>query len=174
MPVVEQLSREVPEFGAEECWYVAQVVSGMEKLQSEKLQSRGFGTMLPLDRVRRRRRRGRGYVVEWVERPAFVGYLFVQMRGHSFFELHEAEGVIGTIKHADAPAALSRRDLERVLASGREVLQGFAAGQEVQLTAGALAGQIGLVQVDLGASVTVLMQLLGGQRAIDVSAGSLI
>lgn len=61
-------------------WYVAMTAARQEAKASRKLSRAGYWTWYPFERVRQRRRRGNHFVVEWVEKAHFPGYVFFALR----------------------------------------------------------------------------------------------
>lgn len=147
----------------EPIWYVAHTGAGKEKKALHDLNRMGYHTFFPFDRVRRRRKKGHTYVVEWTERPHFNRYIFVRLDGprQSIEGIESADGVSvvlrGAISHEPIRVPYDRMELIMDRAMVR-------FGDEKQWIAALMRELI----VDTDKQVTLYVSPLG-RRSIDVS-----
>lgn len=118
-------------------WYVVHTGPQLESRASRNLARAGYYTFYPFERVRKKRRRGSQFVVEWIERPYLARYLFVCLRyaDESFAEIEETDGVslvvrtsIGRAPIVVPPAVideLTGNSLVRLGESGRNQILGL-------------------------------------------------
>lgn len=81
-------------------WYVVLTGPQLESRASRNLAQAGYHCFYPFERVRKKRRRGNHFVVEWVERPFLNRYLFVCLRhaDESFAEIEQIDGVSTVVR----------------------------------------------------------------------------
>jgi transcription elongation factor/antiterminator RfaH len=159
-------------------WYVAQVLSQKEGYAVEHLARQGFQTFCPrLHRTRSHARRRDTVLV-----PLFPGYIFVKfdIEADRWLSINSTQGVIRLVgPRLSAPSAVSpelidllmSRCTAGVLTKLPEYIQ---PGHRIQITAGALAGQIATIEaLDDRGRVRVLLSLLGAEHNVAVRADQL-
>lgn len=176
--LTRQLSPEIPDGPAMGTrWYVVQSKPRREIFAGANLVNQGFRIFLPRIRktVRHARRTWR------IECALFPRYLFVALD----LSLHRWRSVCGTfgvshfVANEAGPIPAPRGLVEDMIGAADDTgildLTGtLICGQGVQLLDGPFAGQIGrLLDLDDSGRAKVLLQLLGADREIAVSAAIL-
>jgi transcription elongation factor/antiterminator RfaH len=159
-------------------WYAAQVMSQKEGYAAEHLARQGFQTFYPRFYRTRCHARKRDTVLA----PLFPGYIFVKfdIKADRWLVINSTRGVIrlvGPRLSAPSPASLELIELlmsrcsAGILTKLPEYMQ---PGHRIQITAGALAGQIATIEaLDDGGRVRVLLSLLGAEQSVSVRADQL-
>ena len=159
-------------------WYVAQVMSQREGYAAEHLARQGFQTFSPLFYRTRSHARRRDTVLV----PLFPGYIFVKfdIEADRWLAVNSTRGVIRLVgPRLSAPSAvrpelfdlIMSRCSAGVLTKLPEYIQ---PGHRIQITAGALAGQIATIEaLDDRGRVRVLLSLLGAEHKVCVRADQL-
>jgi transcription antitermination factor NusG len=157
-------------------WYVARVRTGARDVRraQDALADRGYETFYP--RFIERDRRGESV------KPYFVGYLFVCCPGGLWGEAARAPGVVSVLGNpmtgfaAEAPGEFMRKWREICGPSGvhdpipaRRVVARFEPNAPVRITEGHLADVFGIVKMDEGDRVKVLIHILGGEHVVGMS-----
>jgi transcription antitermination factor NusG len=151
----------------EASWFAVQVFSQQERRVQERLRAMDYDTLLPMDRVRQRQRRGSGSTIVWVKKSTFPGYLFVRESGDTWhMDVNDDEGVIRVLKSGEYPIPLSRRDVCNLVAAARE--SSFAPGEVVTLTEGPLRGCDVTVLLDCGTKLRIKTTMIGKALELDV------
>jgi transcriptional antiterminator RfaH len=138
----------------------------------------GIEVFLPRIRFQRPTRQG----TVWVTEALFPGYLFARFHWQSSFrQVQHARGIRGVVHFGERWPTIEAgviEDLRQLVGTAevREVSARLAPGDEVQIASGAFRGLHAVVsQVMPGKDrVAVLMELLGRQTCIHVSASQLI
>jgi transcriptional antiterminator NusG len=153
-------------------WYAVRVRANRERKVLQGLEGRGVDAYLPTyrDRAQYSDR------VKDVERVLFPGYVFVRTAAHPGAVLTLA-GVIGLLPNNMTPTAIDPQELETIrtvttaTASARPAP--IAVGETVQVKAGPMAGQSGIVERSKsgGARLIVNVQWLNRAVSVEVSAG---
>ena len=154
-------------------WYVAYTHLGAEVLAEGQLQQQGFGAYLPRClRTIRHARRVRDVIV-----PLFPRYIFVEidMQVQRWRSINGTRGVSYLVSMGDRPAAVPDGIVDEI--RSRETdgnlieiprTAPYETGETVEITAGALADQVGkFIRVDARQRVVLLLELLG--RGLEVS-----
>lgn len=148
-------------------WYVVHTHARAEEAALRNLERQGFSAYLPQYRKRRRHARR----IDLIKAPLFPRYLFVAMdiARSRWRAVSSTIGVSHLICNGEAPARVPggivedirrRHDADGLIPVARE--QKFSAGEVVQVTAGALADQVGLFErMADDERVVLLLDLLG-------------
>lgn len=160
-------------------WYCVKTRPRQEQVVKRKLQTNlGIEVFCPLLRFERARRSGRVRVVE----AMFPGYLFAKFS-------HEAQhrrvattnGVSALVAFGGVPAVVPEeviQELRMAVADGEiiEISPAVQVGEEVQVLEGPFRGIRALVTQVLPARarITVLLELLGMEREVEVGEQSVI
>ena len=173
MPAAKVLHRE--HAAITDPWYVARVRTGARDVRraQDALADRGYETFYP--RFIERDRRGE------TVKPYFVGYLFVCCPGGLWGEAARAPGVVSVLGNpmtgyaAEAPSEFMQRWREVCGPSGihdpiplRRVVTRFEPNSVVRITDGSFADLFAIVKMDEGERVKVLIEMLGGQRVVEI------
>jgi len=155
-------------------WYVVQTHSMMEEKAAFNLVRQGYSAYLP----RYQKRRSHARRVDWVTKPLFPRYLFVEMDAETtqWRAIRSTIGVSHFICLGDIPAPVPQGIVEEIIARenekgfvglSREIL--FTKGQAVEITDGPMAEASAIFDC-IGDSdrVTVLMDLMGRQIRVRV------
>ena len=153
-------------------WYVAYTQRGAENLAEGQIQSQGFRTYLPryLKSVRHAR------TVKDIVAPLFPRYLFVEFdpelqrwrsingtRGVSY--LLSSGGLPTPVPHGVVDEIKAREAQNSLIEIPAETP--YETGESLQITAGALADQVGqFIRVDARQRVVMLLELLGREVEI--------
>jgi transcription antitermination factor NusG len=81
-------------------WYAIQTVPCQEGVAATWLRRAGFWATYPLDRFQALQRRPLGRsMVTWIDRPHFVGYIFLALRyiGESLAPVNDTRGVVRVV-----------------------------------------------------------------------------
>jgi transcription antitermination factor NusG len=155
-------------------WYAAYTNANHEKRVAEQLAQKSIEHFLPLYASPRR----------WKDRtvnlqlPLFPGYVFLQLALRDRLQVLQIPSVVRIVGFGGMPAALSAEEVEslrRAQARGihLEPHPFLSAGRRVRITAGPLAGQVGILKRWKG-HLRVLLSIELIQRSvlvdIDVSA----
>ncbi len=177
--ILTRRASEVPmdDLPSETRWYVVQSKPRKEIFAGSNLVNQGFRIFLPkLRKTVRHARRSRQ-----VERALFPRYLFValDLSRDRWRSVTGTFGVSHFVTDGTGPLPAPRGLIEGMIAASDpagvlDLSRMLVAGQAVQLLDGPLAGQIGrLLHLDGAGRARVLLQILGADRAIAVSAASL-
>jgi len=134
-------------------WYVVHTYSGYEAkvaatilstVENRKLQDSIFEVSVPMETVTEMKDSKQ---VE-VERKLFPGYVLVKMlmSDESWHVVRNIRGVTGFVGPGSKPVALTDEEVVALGVEKREVFLGYAVGDNVRITDGALDGFIGVVQ----------------------------
>lgn len=158
-------------------WFLAQVKPNCGHIAQRNLKRQGYQTFLPLQDVTQKRS---GKFVT-AKRPLFPGYIFVAFdaaRG-LWRTINATYGITNLVRFGSAPAVVPHHLvsllMERCGDDGTllppELLQ---PGDRVLLTRGAFANFVAEVEaIDPDRRVWVLMDIMGGQTRVKVSADQL-
>lgn len=160
-------------------WYVAQTHIRAECKALSHLRRQGFSTYLPQYLKRRRHARR----TDWVPRPLFPRYIFIEMDLHCtrWRAIRSTVGITDLVCHGDRPAPVPpgvvddirrREDTKGMIAVAREAR--FATGDVVRITAGPLAEQVALFQrASDEERVILLLDMLGRRMSVEVPEDSI-
>lgn len=155
-------------------WYAAYTNANHEKRVAEQLAQKSIEHFLPLYASARR----------WKDRtvnlqmPLFPGYVFLQLALRDRLQVLQVPGVVRLVGFGGTPAELPAEEVEslrRAQAGGMhlEPHPFLSVGRRVQITAGPLAGRVGILKRWKG-RLRVLLSVELIQRSvlvdIDVSA----
>jgi transcription termination/antitermination protein NusG len=152
-------------------WYAVRVRSNRERKVLQGLEGRGVTAYLPTyrDRAQYSDR------VKHVERVLFPGYVFVRMAAHPGTVLTLA-GVIGLLPNNMHPTVIDPAEIETIrtvttaTASARP--SPIAVGETVQVKAGPMAGQVGIVERHKGGGARLVVNLEWLNRAVSVEVAA--
>ena len=138
------------------------------------------GTDVFLPRVRFQRKTVRGLV--WFTEALFPGYVFARFDfQQQFRQVNHASGVRGIVHFGDRwPTIPAETIAELKLALGTEnictLTEPLAVGEEIEVAAGVFRGLKAVVSRVLPARerVLVLLEFLGRQTSVEISAGEVI
>jgi transcriptional antiterminator RfaH len=155
-------------------WYAAHTHPGAEARALWHLERQGFSVYLP--RYLKRRRHARR--TDWVRAPLFPRYLFVwlDIAKQRWQAIQSTVGVSYLICGDGEPLAVPEQiiDALRVREDGEGLISlarqsPFRAGEQVQVTDGALVDQIGIFQCSSGSErAVILLSLLGRDLKVTV------
>lgn len=154
-------------------WYAIYTRSRHEKSVGDLLQRRRVETFLPLYETLRRWRNGAHHV--WL--PLFPGYAFVHIALQDRLEVLTVPGVVRLVGFNGAPIPLADIEVEglrQALAVGVKAAPHpyLTVGRRVRITAGALAGQEGILVRRKGkAEVVLSIDLIQRSVLVSVDAG---
>ena len=163
-------------------WYAVMTTPCGEEIANRNLKRLGYMTFYPFQRVRRRRKRANldKYVVEWINKPYFPGYLFLGLReGQGLYQANEAEGVSTIVYGNNAPLEIPTRVMDEIMAnSQRDGLVGavdtvsrklLKPGQLVQFQDNSpMSGLLAQIALDNGKEIKVWIKVLGANRLVAV------
>ena len=164
-----------PEGVMQRCWYVAQLKPSGLQLATRNLERQKFAVFCPMQLVDRRR----GSRVTSVAEPFFPGYLFVALApaGGEMRAASNTRGVARLVTiGAQGPqpvqnaliAALQSQCSPEGIMQPPEV-ESFEVGEEVQVTAGPLAGQVSrIVALAPEDRIWMLLDLMGRETRVAV------
>lgn len=154
-------------------WYLAYTKSRQEALAKLNLERQGFEVYLPLYKVFAQR----GRAMHLANEPMFPQYLFFKPShsGQSISVVRSTTGVLTIIRFSAEPAIVnaqvvqSIRDFERQRNCAEpSSISPFQPGTHVRLRAGALRGIEGLVTAVSSKRVSLLLEILGRQKVVEV------
>lgn len=153
-------------------WFVIHTHASGEARALFNLRRQGFDAYLPQYRKQRRHARR----TETVSAPLFPRYLFVRldMERERWRSILSTFGVHHVVSHGGRPAPVPDGLVEEIRRHEDEAgiihphtLRPFKAGEEVRITTGAFAEQVGRFQdLDDQERVTVLLNLLGREVSV--------
>lgn len=167
------------EKGESEKWYVVRAQTKREHTSARYIRKElGMEVVAPQIRYTKVTRRGK---VLWKE-AMFPGYLFVKFdRDVDEKGVCYAPGVLKLVRFGDYVPDIAEEFVQNLkdMLGGEEVLdleRGVEVGQEYELVDGALKGEKGEVMEVLpgGQRAMLLMELIGGERVIEVDVFSLL
>ena len=168
-----------PLFSEELLWYCVKTRPKQEGVATRLLRGElGLEVFCPKIRFKRARATG----MAWVNEAMFPGYLFVRF---VYPELHRrvaaTSGVARTLSFGGRPCVLDEQvieDLRKHVADGEtvEIASEVREGEEVKVVEGPFVGVRALVTRVMPARerVAILLNMLGQEREIEVSTGSVL
>ncbi|SIT81551.1 transcriptional antiterminator RfaH [Yoonia rosea] len=158
-------------------WFLAQLKPNCSHIAQKNLQRQGFRTFLPLEDVTVHRR---GQFAT-VRRPLFPGYIFVAIdaAGNQWRKVNATTGITRLVSFGSVPAAVPydiiAHLMERCSHDGTILTpKAPQPGEIVSLAQGAFANFTAEVQsIEPDRRVWVLMDIMGGQTRVKVSADQL-
>jgi len=158
-------------------WFLAQVKPNCSQIARRNLKRQGYQTFLPLEDVTQQRK-GRFITTK---RPLFPGYIFVAFdaaRG-LWRTVNATYGITSLVSFGSAPSPVPHEIVSHLMDRcgvddtllPPDLLQ---PGDSVLLTRGAFANFVAEVEmIDPDSRVWVLMDIMGGQTRVKVSADQL-
>jgi transcriptional antiterminator RfaH len=160
-------------------WYVVHTKPRQEQLACDNLCRQGFNTYLPRLKVIKRVQGQHRAVFD----PLFPRYIFLQpsSASQSISPVRSSIGVSTVVRFGQEPAAISnelvlglRRFEAYQNATKNEEISPFKEGKMVRVVEGALKGMEGLILKTSKQRVTLLMQLLGQEREVNLDSHQLL
>lgn len=155
-------------------WYVVETQANAESKALFNLKRQGYRAYLPQYLKRRRHARR----TDWVPRPLFPRYLFVQIdpERDMWRPIRSTFGVTRLICHGDRPTPVPVGVVEDIIARENErgyvvvkPADAYRKGEPVQIAAGAFADQTALFECATDQErVVLLLDLLGRQIKVEV------
>jgi transcriptional antiterminator RfaH len=166
------------EIGEGRRWYVARSHPHKEAYAAENLRNQGFQPFVP--RIRKTVRHARR--MRTVMAPLFPRYLFVSMdlARDRWRSVRGTFGVASLVMAGERPQPVPSGIVEHLIANSAptgeiDLRPELTEGQQVRVTTGPLAEKIGrLVRLDDVGRVSVLLEILGSEREVEMAAGSLM
>ena len=168
-------------------WFVVNAQSGHEKkvknnlltrIKNLKLENKIYEVIIPTEEVIEIRN---GKKVN-VEKKTFPGYVLVRMIDDDdlLYEIRNTPSVIGFVGSGKFPAALSKKEIERIIGTNEEVEDSkespkfkpdFETGETVRVTNGPFADFNGIIEeINLDQSkVTVLVNVFGRETPLELA-----
>jgi transcriptional antiterminator RfaH len=171
-------------------WFAVMTRPNSERLADVRLRAQGYWTFFPFHRVRRRRRIAGTdkFRVEWVERPYFVGYVFLGLRrGEELASVNDTPGVATVVYNGPEPLEVPHNVMDNLMAradgggfvSNIDMVEPerkrFAPGATVRFGDNSpLAGLLAQVAVDAGKEISVWLEMFGSKRQMSVSPNQVV
>ena len=155
-------------------WYVAYTQPKREHVAESNLAQQGFSVYCP--RYKTFKKSATGSIP--IFGPMFPRYLFFRPRSakQSISAAKSSRGVATVLSFGTVPAVLKEQELQRIQACEMERNQAdaaqaspFYAGLHVRLRHCGLSGLEGLVESVSAKRVTLLLELLGSQKKVQVA-----
>lgn len=158
-------------------WYVCWTKPRQERHAMRKLEEQGYEVYMPL--LHQWTRRNGAWLKD--QQAMFPRYCFVRCGriGQSLGPIRSTPGVAGLICFCTKPATLQDNEIEaiRALADEQSRLERarlpFHTGDAVEISDGPLKGMNGIISVAAEVRVTVLLNMLGREKAVGFSANDL-
>jgi len=127
-------------------WYGLCVRPRYEKLATMMLTNKGYETLLPLYKCRRRRPDR----YKEIQLPMFPGYVFCQFDPNSRLPILTTPGVLHVVGSGRAPIPIDRGEMDAVRQLAESPLRAephpyLEVGQKVYIQEGPLAGTVGIL-----------------------------
>jgi len=158
-------------------WYVVHTYSGyenavaaavMKAAENRRMTDLIREVKIPLETVTEVTDAGE----KTVERKVFPGYVLVKMilTDESWHLIHNVRGATGFVGADGKAIPLTEQEILDLGVERREVVVGFAVGDEVKVADGPLAGFIGTVEaLDVARnSVSVVVSMFGRETPVDL------
>jgi len=158
-------------------WYVAQTYSGYEKKVKTTIEkavdNRGlheviFEIRIPTEMVTEVKDSKK---IE-VERKLFPGYVLVKMvmTDESWHVVRNTRGVTGFVGNSTKPIPLTDAEIRALGVEKHELIIGYAMGDTVRITDGALEGYMGIVDEinESQGKVRVLVSMFGRETPVEL------
>ena len=158
-------------------WYVAHTYSGYENTVAmsieQAVENRSMHDLIaevsiPLETVTEITDNG----PKTVERKVFPGYVLVKMvmTDETWHLVRNIRGVTGFVGSGNKAIPLTEEEIAALGVEKREVVVGYAVGDSVKITDGALASFIGTVEeIDMDESkVRVVVSMFGRETPVDL------
>ncbi len=155
-------------------WYVAQTIPRAEEKAVYHLRRQDFRVYLPCYPKRRRHARR----TDWVNKPLFPSYLFIEMDPERtpWLCINATVGVRRLVSHGGWPVPVACGVVDEIVAREDETglvrmdrLRPFRKGESLLIATGAFRDRIGLFEcLSDDDRVTLLLDLLGRQVRVGV------
>ena len=168
-------------------WYVLNAQSGHEKkvkdnlltrIKNLHLEDQIYDVYIPTEEVIEIRNSKK----VTIEKKTFPGYVLVRMDDDDnlLYEIRNTPSVIGFVGSGKYPAALSKREVERIIGTNEEIEDtkespkfkpDFETGETVRVTSGPFADFNGIIEeINLDQSkVTVLVNVFGRETPLELA-----
>tara|TARA_B110000014_G_scaffold234977_1_gene199219 strand:+ start:891 stop:1505 length:615 start_codon:yes stop_codon:yes gene_type:complete len=168
-------------------WYVLNAQSGHEKKVKDNLLTRVknlhledqiYDVYIPTEEVIEIRNSKK----VTIEKKTFPGYVLVRMDDDDnlLYEIRNTPSVIGFVGSGKYPAALSKREVEKIIGTNEEIEDtkespkfkpDFETGETVRVTSGPFADFNGIIEeINLDQSkVTVLVNVFGRETPLELA-----
>ena len=168
-------------------WYVLNAQSGHEKKVKDNLLTRVknlhledqiYDVYIPTEEVIEIRNSKK----VTIEKKTFPGYVLIRMDDDDnlLYEIRNTPSVIGFVGSGKYPAALSKREVERIIGTNEEIEDtkespkfkpDFETGETVRVTSGPFADFNGIIEeINLDQSkVTVLVNVFGRETPLELA-----
>lgn len=158
-------------------WYVIHTYSGYENkvsatilkaVENRKLYDLILDVKVPTEKVVEIKDDGKQ---KEIERKIFPGYVMVKMvmTDESWYVVRNTRGVTGFVGPASKPVPLTDEEVASLGVEKTEILVGYAVGDNVKITEGALEGFSGVVlSMDLENNVvSILVSMFGRETTVE-------
>jgi len=168
-------------------WYVLNAQSGHEKkvkdnlltrIKNLHLEDQIYDVYIPTEEVIEIRNSKK----VTIEKKTFPGYVLVRMDDDDnlLYEIRNTPSVIGFVGSGKYPAALSKKEVERIIGNNEEIEDtkespkfkpDFETGETVRVTSGPFADFNGIIEeINLDQSkVTVLVNVFGRETPLELA-----
>ena len=168
-------------------WYVLNAQSGHEKkvkdnlltrIKNLHLEDQIYDVYIPTEEVIEIRNSKK----VTIEKKTFPGYVLVRMDDDDnlLYEIRNTPSVIGFVGSGKYPAALSKREVEKIIGTNEEIEDtkespkfkpDFETGETVRVTSGPFADFNGIIEeINLDQSkVTVLVNVFGRETPLELA-----
>lgn len=160
-------------------WYAVQSKPRQESVAVENLERQGFSCFLPRVRLWKRRR-GKRYLTSEALFPRYL-FVHVDLEAESTAPIRSTRGVSGLVKFGLHPVAVPEIIIDSIMSRAdedgvcSEIDNQFSAGQRVQIEEGPFDGLEAIfVERNGEQRAIVLLQLLGGERRIELPMAALV
>lgn len=152
-------------------WYVLQTKTKQERLAINNLDEQGFETYLPLYKRRRRDK--------WLISPLFPGYLFIKLdlRDMNWKSVNGTCGVKRIMcMDPEMPSPVPREIMEVLMQTEfvEDLEKVFIPGDKLKISEGMFRGHIGTCETSSHKRVTLLLNILGGERRVQIDATKVV
>lgn len=147
-------------------WYAVALQPQADALARAHLERQGFSVFAPT--MLRTVRHARQFITK--QAPLFPGYLFIalELGRDRWRAVNGTRGVRGVLTAGDMPARVPEGVIEDLLAV-QAASAALPEGASLEIVAGPFSGFVGRLQrLDGTARVTVLLQLIGAERAVSL------
>ena len=155
-----------PSSAAAAHWYAVALQRQADALARAHLERQGFSVFAPT--MLRTVRHARQFITK--QAPLFPGYLFIalELGRDRWRAVNGTRGVRGVLTAGDMPAQVPAGVIEELLAV-QAASAPLPEGASLEIIAGPFSGFVGRLQrLDGAARVTVLLQLIGAERAVSL------
>jgi transcription antitermination factor NusG len=161
--------------GGSALWYAVYTRSRQEKVVHRAIEGAGLGGYLPLRRVLSQWKDRR----QWVRKPLFPGYLFVEAAEERLWTVRAVRGVVCVVGDGERPTPVPAAQVESVRRMLEDAVTAdpwpyMVAGARVRVVAGPLIGLEGfVVERKNRCHLVVSVDLLGQSVSTEIEASRL-